>query len=132
MWLGVMLTLAVSSLVFYILANFHKHYENGTINIIPRCIFGKKLKFWQKKNKMSSKSLPMNVKREITLGLYLFDGIGNSLINAYSMLLLVSLPKVPSGWSLRMLTGWWWLYCILVTVAYRASMTAILANPAQR
>nr|XP_014283158.1 glutamate receptor ionotropic, delta-2 [Halyomorpha halys] len=104
MWLGVMLTLVVSSLVFYVLANFHKY----------------------------SKLLPINVKRDIPLGLYLFDGIGNSLINAYSMLLLVSLPKVPSGWSLRMLTGWWWLYCILVTVAYRASMTAILANPAQR
>ncbi|CAH1402456.1 unnamed protein product [Nezara viridula] len=132
MWIGVMLTLAVSSLVFYVLANFHKHYENGRTNIIPKCIFGKTLRIWPKKNKLSPKLLPLNVKREIPPGLYLFDGIGSSLINAYSMLLLVSLPKMPSGWSLRMLTGWWWLYCILVTVAYRASMTAILANPAQR
>ncbi|KAK7863542.1 hypothetical protein R5R35_011169 [Gryllus longicercus] len=48
------------------------------------------------------------------------------------MLLLVSLPKLPPGWSLRLLTGWWWIYCVLVVVAYRASMTAILANPAPR
>lgn len=48
------------------------------------------------------------------------------------MLLVVSLPKLPTGWSLRLLTGWYWLYCILLVVSYRASMTAILANPAPR
>lgn len=48
------------------------------------------------------------------------------------MLLVVSLPKLPTGWSIRLLTGWYWLYCILVVVSYRASMTAILANPAPR
>ncbi|XP_050678729.1 uncharacterized protein LOC126974989 [Leptidea sinapis] len=48
------------------------------------------------------------------------------------MLLVVSLPKLPSGWSIRLLTGWYWLYCILLVVSYRASMTAILANPAPR
>ncbi|CAH1104267.1 unnamed protein product [Psylliodes chrysocephalus] len=45
------------------------------------------------------------------------------------MLLLVSLPKLPTGWSLRVLTGWYWLYCLLVVTAYRASLTAILARP---
>ncbi|CAG9784053.1 unnamed protein product [Diatraea saccharalis] len=48
------------------------------------------------------------------------------------MLLVVSLPKLPTGWSIRLLTGWYWLYCILLVVSYRASMTAILANPAPR
>lgn len=48
------------------------------------------------------------------------------------MLLVVSLPRLPTGWSIRLLTGWYWLYCILLVVSYRASMTAILANPAPR
>lgn len=37
-----------------------------------------------------------------------------------------------TSWSIRMLTGWYWIYCVLVVVAYRASLTAILANPAPR
>lgn len=48
------------------------------------------------------------------------------------MLLFVSLPKFPHKWAVRILTGWYWIYCILIVVAYRASLTAILANPAPR
>lgn len=65
-------------------------------------------------------------------GLYLFGEIINSILYTYGMLLVVSLPKLPTGWSIRLLTGWYWLYCILLVVSYRASMTAILANPAPR
>lgn len=66
------------------------------------------------------------------VGLYLFENIENSILYTYGMLMAVSLPKVPSGWAIRILTGWWWIYCLLVTVAYKASMTAILANPDTR
>lgn len=66
------------------------------------------------------------------VGLYLFDNIGNSILYTYGMLVFVSLPKVPTGWAIRVLTGWWWMYCLLVVVAYKASMTAILANPDTR
>lgn len=66
------------------------------------------------------------------VGLYLFDNIGNSILYTYGMLVFVSLPKVPTGWAIRVLTGWWWIYCLLVVVAYKASMTAILANPDTR
>lgn len=48
------------------------------------------------------------------------------------MLLVVSLPRLPQKWPIRILTGWYWIYCILIVVAYRASLTAILANPAPR
>lgn len=48
------------------------------------------------------------------------------------MLLLVSLPKFPKTWTLRLIIGWYWIYCILVVVAYRASLTAILANPLKK
>lgn len=66
------------------------------------------------------------------VGLYIFGEIINSILYTYGMLLVVSLPKLPTGWSIRLLTGWYWLYCILLVVSYRASMTAILANPAPR
>lgn len=65
-------------------------------------------------------------------GLNLFGEGVNSFLYTYGMILMISLPKVPTGWSLRMLTGWYWLYCTLVVVSYRASMTAILANPSPR
>lgn len=62
----------------------------------------------------------------------MFDHLSNCIIYTYSMLLYVSLPKFPLTWSLRILTGWYWIYCILIVVAYRASMTAILSNPFPR
>uniref|UniRef100_A0AAG5DE62 Ionotropic glutamate receptor C-terminal domain-containing protein n=1 Tax=Anopheles atroparvus TaxID=41427 RepID=A0AAG5DE62_ANOAO len=62
----------------------------------------------------------------------IFDSLAGCIIYTYSMLLLVSLPRLPNGWPLRVLTGWYWVYCVLVVVAYRASFTAILANPMPR
>ncbi|XP_063706124.1 glutamate receptor ionotropic, kainate glr-3 [Culicoides brevitarsis] len=62
----------------------------------------------------------------------MFDKLSDCIIYTYSMLLYVSLPKFPLTWSLRLLTGWYWIYCILIVVAYRASMTAILSNPFPR
>ncbi|XP_076661207.1 ionotropic receptor 68a isoform X2 [Halictus rubicundus] len=44
----------------------------------------------------------------------------------------VSLPNLPNSWALRIFIGWWWIYSILVAVAYRGSMTATLANPFAR
>lgn len=48
------------------------------------------------------------------------------------MLLVVSLPRLPKSWPIRLLTGWYWIYCLSIVAAYRASLTAILANPAPR
>ncbi|KAK0174937.1 hypothetical protein PV327_010640 [Microctonus hyperodae] len=61
--------------------------------------------------------------------LQLFTDVKNSMLYTYGMLLQVSLPRLPKAWALRLFIGWWWLYSILITVAYRASMTASLANP---
>ncbi|CAH1154078.1 unnamed protein product, partial [Phaedon cochleariae] len=69
---------------------------------------------------------------EDPVGLYQFGEPVNSALYTYSMILLVSLPKLPSGWSLRVLIGWYWIYCLLVVTSYRASMTAILAKPAPK
>ncbi|XP_076380939.1 ionotropic receptor 68a [Megalopta genalis] len=65
-------------------------------------------------------------------GLYLFTEIQNSLLYTYGMLLQVSLPNLPNPWALRVFIGSWWIYSILVAVAYRGSMTATLANPFAR
>lgn len=84
-----------------------------------------------KKHISSYKSQNTSIKNE-TKGLYLFTEIGNSILYTYSMLFQVSLPHLPSPWAVRILIGWWWIYSILVAVAYRASMTATLANPVAR
>lgn len=72
-----------------------------------------------------------SMKKEIK-GLYLFTEIENSILYTYGMLFQISLPSLPSSWAVRVLIGWWWIYSILVAVAYRASMTATLANPVAR
>lgn len=76
-----------------------------------------------------NKNLTMNPRPVIK---DMFDDFSNCIIYTYSMLLYVSLPKFPMNWSLRLLTGWYWVYCILIVVAYRASMTAILSKPIPR
>lgn len=68
----------------------------------------------------------------VMAGLYLFTNFPNSVLYSYSMLLQVSLPRLPNADGVRMFIGWWWLYSILVAVLYRASMTAALANPIAR
>uniref|UniRef100_A0A182F4J2 Ionotropic glutamate receptor L-glutamate and glycine-binding domain-containing protein n=1 Tax=Anopheles albimanus TaxID=7167 RepID=A0A182F4J2_ANOAL len=52
--------------------------------------------------------------------------------NSWKTLILPFNGEMWAGWSLRVLTGWYWVYCVLVVVAYRASFTAILANPVPR
>lgn len=82
-------------------------------------------------NYTQNKKIEKHLNNDV-VGLYLFENIENSILYTYGMLVAVSLPKVPSGWAIRILTGWWWMYCLLVVVAYKASMTAILANPDTR
>ncbi|XP_050558886.1 glutamate receptor ionotropic, kainate glr-3 [Spodoptera frugiperda] len=111
MWIAVLLVLLITGTIFYGLAKNHMNLQEY-----------KKLR-----------PIQTNVDEEDAKpGLYLFGEIINSILYTYGMLLVVSLPRLPTGWSIRLLTGWYWLYCILLVVSYRASMTAILANPAPR
>ncbi|PZC84641.1 hypothetical protein B5X24_HaOG200761 [Helicoverpa armigera] len=112
MWIAVLLVLLITGTIFYGLAKNHMNLQEY---------------------RRKSKSKRSNIDDENTKpGLYLFGEIINSILYTYGMLLVVSLPRLPMGWSIRLLTGWYWLYCILLVVSYRASMTAILANPAPR
>lgn len=75
---------------------------------------------------------PITYKRKKGQSKDIFDSFGDCILLTYSMLLVVSLPRLPRSWPIRLLTGWYWIYCISIVVAYRASLTAILANPAPR
>ncbi|CAG4913336.1 unnamed protein product [Colias eurytheme] len=113
MWIAVLLVLLVTGSIFYGLAYYY-------LDLLD---FKEQSRNPDKKENLSDAK---------PVGLYLFGEITNSILYTYGMLLVVSLPKLPTGWSIRLLTGWYWLYCILLVVSYRASMTAILANPAPR
>ncbi|KPJ04976.1 Glutamate receptor, ionotropic kainate 1 [Papilio xuthus] len=118
MWIAVLMVLLVTGSIFYGLAKYYIHLMDF-------------------RGKTAKDRSTEKIKQNLTLdtragGLYLFGEITNSILYTYGMLLVVSLPKLPSGWSIRLLTGWYWLYCILLVVSYKASMTAILANPTPR
>nr|QMS80365.1 ionotropic receptor [Histia rhodope] len=117
MWITVLLVLLVTGSIFYGLAKFY-------LNLLE----------FKDHSSIYDKHLDKQIVYDGAkpVGLYLFGEIINSILYTYGMLLVVSLPKLPTGWSIRLLTGWYWLYCILLVVSYRASMTAILANPAPR
>ncbi|XP_076759272.1 ionotropic receptor 68a [Xylocopa sonorina] len=110
-WIALILTLLLGSIIFYFLSLSYKKH----ISLY--------------KSQMQLKNISM--KKEVK-GLYLFTEIENSILYTYSMLVQVSLPNLPNPWAVRVLIGWWWIYSILLVVAYRASMTATLANPVAR
>lgn len=130
MWAAVLVVLILAGFVFYALANYCNHIVSTAINFKTNNII--KVQNRHKINDSKGDIHFQNEAKEAGEGLYLFSELENGILYTYGMLLLISLPKFPSGWSLRILTGWWWMYCILLVVAYRASMTAILANPAPR
>lgn len=146
MWLAVIICLLLSGVIFYALATFHHkiNIEDETLTKLDLTMYKKKkiitLPVGPYIEKMNSELKYTLMKTQFQIkkregepeGLYLFGDLVNSILYTFSMLLMVSLPKLPTGWSIRILTGWYWVYCILVVVAYRASMTAILANPTPR
>jgi hypothetical protein len=127
-WIAVLFTLLTASITFFVFSRFYKFH----VGIEDKSI-----------NKLNVISMPLetqnypmleteSVKIEESRGLYLFTDLQNSILYTFSMLLQVSLPLLPSAWSLRILIGWWWIFTILITVTYRASMTASLANSIDR
>lgn len=134
MWAGVMFFLFCVGFVFYVLAQFHLRLNKKQASHKNQQMA---LNTWNKREQENSiveikiKIVPKKTKNVVPPR-EIFDSFGNCILYTYSMLLVVSLPRLPRSWSIRLLTGWYWIYCILVVVAYRASLTAILANPAPR
>lgn len=142
MWAAILSCLFLIGFIFYGISRFHdeinriifKDLKSQKLLMIKKNAvksFGSHMSPNEKYILLKSQYQPPKIEGEPE-GLYLFGNLSNSILYTYGMLLVVSLPKLPTGWSLRMLTGWYWLYCTLVVVAYKASMTAILANPAPR
>lgn len=139
MWAGVLLSLFLVGTLFYILSFVHATLMQQKCSSIRSRKFFKLLRHRKHQHRLTKDTY-----RDVKFRRYLnemvvlvknedlFDSFENCILLTYSMLMYVSLPRMPKNWPLRVLTGWYWLYCILITVSYRASFTAILANPAPR
>uniref|UniRef100_A0ABD2WKC9 Ionotropic glutamate receptor C-terminal domain-containing protein n=1 Tax=Trichogramma kaykai TaxID=54128 RepID=A0ABD2WKC9_9HYME len=127
-WITVILTLLLAGFISFIIAQIYKRYivtdENYNNEYTNTQIL-----LQSKKLRVAQKQIPAIRGWK---GLYLFEDAQNSILYTYSMLLQVSLPKLPEVWSLRIFIGVWWLYTILITTFYKASMTASLANSVKR
>ncbi|CAL4223530.1 unnamed protein product, partial [Meganyctiphanes norvegica] len=38
-------------------------------------------------------------------------------------------PRMPANVSTQVLIGWWWIFCLIVTITYRSSLVAHLTVP---
>ncbi|XP_037957813.1 glutamate receptor ionotropic, delta-2 [Teleopsis dalmanni] len=138
MWTGVLLSLLLVGSIFYAISYIHSH--------MVLMLTSTQVLEVRKKRKNSLKAL-MNSHglHDVNFRKYInhmpliqpqqkdiFDNIADCILFTSSMLMYVALPRMPRNWPLRVLTGWYWLYCILITATYRASFTAILANPPPR
>ncbi|XP_013097824.2 glutamate receptor ionotropic, delta-1 [Stomoxys calcitrans] len=141
MWTGVMLSLFLVGIVFYVLSFVHALLvgtKSPKLNAKSFFILFRKRKstghvtFWLGNFKDVKFRRYLNQMVVARKNEDLFDNFSNCMLLTYSMLMYVGLPKMPRNWPLRVLTGWYWLYCILIVSSYRASFTAILANPAPK
>ncbi|KAM8709320.1 hypothetical protein ACLKA7_016171 [Drosophila subpalustris] len=137
MWTGVILSLFVVGTVFYLISFLNAVLlDSNQASTFFHCLRrsrerSHKLRDWRR----LSLRLQLGRYRGMAVGgtgRDLFDDYANCILLTYSMLLYVALPRMPHHWPLRVLTGWYWIYCILLVATYRASFTAILANPAAR
>jgi len=137
MWTGVMLSLFVVGTIFYLISFLNAFLQNSS----QASTFFRYFRRSRKRKPRNShywRRLSLRIElgryrgRGTAAGRELFDDYANCILLTYSMLLYVALPRMPHHWPLRVLTGWYWIYCILLVATYRASFTAILANPAAR
>ncbi|CAD7078939.1 unnamed protein product [Hermetia illucens] len=130
MWTGVLVSLFFAGAVFYAISCIHRSIIYGKPIMNPLAVFRIGRKFHcentERPSERNVEQQRHNYRSDI------FDTFSNCLLLTYSMQLQVALPRMPHDWPLRLVTGWYWTYCIQVVVIYRASLTAILANPSPR
>ncbi|XP_059620562.1 probable glutamate receptor [Phlebotomus argentipes] len=132
MWIGVCVSLLAVGLIFFLLSTFYVYiHHKMTPHHTQKHFRVQNLVFWTTRVEQEAPENPPKV-TEPRRSKDIFDDFSNCILYTYSMLLLVSLPRLPRAWAIRLLTGWYYIYCILLVVAYKASMTAILANPVAR
>ncbi|KAH8363940.1 hypothetical protein KR084_000637 [Drosophila pseudotakahashii] len=136
MWAGVLLSLFIVGTVFYAISFLNAIINSNVSSGFFRCLR-------RNREVAMDPQIYRRVSFRIAISRYrpskescrprdLFDDYANCILLTYSMLLYVALPRMPRNWPLRVLTGWYWIYCILLVATYRASFTAILANPSAR
>lgn len=130
LWAGVLFFLFCVGTLFYVLEHLTAWIQRKNQKNHPHPVESKTKVFVLNNGKSFLASKRSKRRKRTTKDI--FDGYGDCILLTYSMMLFVSLPKFPRSWPLRCLTGWYWVYCILIVVTYRASLTAILANPAPR
>ncbi|XP_033239760.1 uncharacterized protein Ir68a [Drosophila pseudoobscura] len=139
MWAGVLLSLFVVGTVFYAISFLNAILTGSDYRGFSRCCRRSRGGRLEPPDPSTYRRLSFRValsryRPPLGVGKHrdLFDDYATCFLLTYSMLLYVSLPRMPRNWPLRVLTGWYWIYCILLVATYRASFTAILANPAER
>ncbi|XP_075153952.1 ionotropic receptor 68a isoform X2 [Haematobia irritans] len=141
MWTGVLLSLFLVGMIFYLLSFAHaflmgkksSKFNSKTFFVLLRKRKSTgNLTYWNQQFQDVKFRRYLNQMTVANRNEDIFDNFPNCILFTYSMLMYVGLPKEPRNWPLRVLTGWYWLYCILIASSYRASFTAILANPAPK
>ncbi|KAG7154075.1 Glutamate receptor 2-like 15, partial [Homarus americanus] len=56
-------------------------------------------------------------------------GLGRSLMLTLAILMEDPPSRLPKNITAQMLLGWWWVYCMLLTITYRSSLIAHLTVP---
>ncbi|KAJ8680096.1 hypothetical protein QAD02_015883 [Eretmocerus hayati] len=128
-WLAVIFLLCLVGILLFFFARFYKYHVGLNLKKMnePKAT---KISLNETNRKISVRK--SNARPSEWKNLHLFTDPVNSILYTYSMLLQVSLPDLPKAWSLRVFIGWWWIFTILITVFYKASMTASLANAIKR
>jgi len=59
----------------------------------------------------------------------IFSQWDSTIFTSFSIMTQVALHLWPKFWPVRMLIGWYWLFCLLITLAYRGAMVSFLTIP---
>ncbi|XP_050714953.1 glutamate receptor ionotropic, kainate glr-3-like isoform X2 [Eriocheir sinensis] len=57
--------------------------------------------------------------------------LSRAMMTTWGILLEDPPIKLPSNMTGQMVVGWWWVYCMLLTIVYRSSLIAHLTVPGQ-
>lgn len=59
----------------------------------------------------------------------IFTGRSHVIFTSFSIMSQVALHLWPRFWPVRMFIGWFWMFCLLITLAYRGAMVSFLTIP---
>lgn len=58
-----------------------------------------------------------------------FTGRSQVVFTCFSIMSQVALHIWPRFWAVRMFIGWFWMFCLLITLAYKGAMVSFLTIP---